>query len=85
MTTPLYDDTNWRSEYIDIKSRQLSSRQVQLLESGADSLASSWFLQAMYNDWKKIKGYKDNYPKENKGQYQSSLQEFFERYKDQGI
>ena len=53
MTTPLYDDSNWRSEYIDIKSRQLSSRQVQLLESGADSLASSWFLQAMYNDWKK--------------------------------
>ena len=41
MTTPLYDDTNWRSEYIDIKSRQLSSRQVQLLESGADSLALS--------------------------------------------
>ena len=56
MATPLYDDSNWRSEYIDIKSRQLSSRQVQLLESGADSLASSWFLQAMYNDWKKIKG-----------------------------
>ena len=58
MATQLYDDTNWRSEYIDIKSRQLSSRQVQLLESGADSLASSWFLQAMYNDWKNQKGFK---------------------------
>ncbi len=85
MTTPLYDDSNWRSEYIDIKSRQLSSRQVQLLESGADSLASSWFLQAMYNDWKKIKGYDKLDPKENEGQNQSSMKEFFERYKDQGI
>ena len=85
MATPLYDDSNWRSEYIDIKSRQLSSRQVQLLESGADSLASSWFLQAMYNDWKKIKGYNKLDPEENVGQNQSSLKEFYERYKDQGI
>ena len=80
MTTPLYDDTNWRSEYIDIKSRQLSSRQVQLLESGADSLASSWFLQAMYNDWKKIKGYNKLDPKENEGQCQSSFKEFNKKY-----
>ena len=76
MTTPLYDDSNWRSEYIDIKSRQLSSRQIQLLESGADSLASSWFLQAMYNDWKKIKGYNKLDPKENTGQCQSSFKDF---------
>ena len=85
MTTPLYDDSNWRSEYIDIKSRQLSSRQVQLLESGADSLASSWFLQTMYNDWKKIKGYNKLDPKENEGQLQSSLSDFFKSQKDQGI
>ena len=85
MATQLYDDTNWRSEYIDIKSRQLSSRQVQLLESGADSLASSWFLQAMYNDWKKIKGYNKLDPKENEGQLHSSLKEFFSETKDQGI
>ena len=85
MTTPLYDDSNWRSEYIDIKSRQLSSRQVQLLESGADSLASSWILQAMYNDWKKIKGYNKLDPIENEGQLQSSLSDFFKSQKDQGI
>ena len=85
MTTPLYDDSNWRSEYIDIKSHQLSSRQVQLLESGADSLASSWFLQAMYNDWNKIKGYNKLDPKENEGQLQSSLSDFFKSQKDQGI
>ena len=85
MTTPLYDDSNWRSEYIDIKSRQLSSRQVELLESGADSLSSSWLLQAMYNDWKKIKGYDKLDPKENDGQLQSSLSDFFKSQKDQGI
>ena len=85
MTTPLYDDSNWRSEYIDIKSRQLSSRQVELLESGADSLSSSWLLQAMYNDWKKIKGYDKLDPKENEGQLQSSLSDFFKSQKDQGI
>ena len=85
MATPLYDDSNWRSEYIDIKSRQLSSRQVQLLESGADSLASSWVLQAMYNDWKKIKGYNKLDPKENEGQLQSTLSDFFKSQKDQGI
>ena len=85
MTTPLYDDSNWRLEYIDIKSRQLSSRQVELLESGADSLSSSWLLQAMYNDWKKIKGYDKLDPKENEGQLQSSLSDFFKSQKDQGI
>ena len=25
-----YDDSNWRSEYIDIKGRQLTKRQVEL-------------------------------------------------------
>ena len=54
-----YDDSNWRSEYIDIKGRQLTKRQVELLE----------------------KGYKDNWPEENKGQCQSSLKEFYERHK----
>ena len=85
MTTPLYDDSNWRSEYIDIKSRQLSSRQCELLEHGPDSLSSSWLLQAMYNDWKKIKGYNKLDPKENTGQLQSSLKDFFKSQKDQGI
>jgi len=39
----------------------------------------------MHNEWKRIKGYKDNWPEENKGQCQSSLKEFYERYRDQGI
>ena len=32
----------------------------------------------------KVEG-KDEYPEENKGQCQSSLKEFYSRYKDQGI
>ena len=80
-----YDDSNWRNEYIDIKSTQLSKRQVELLEKGPTQLSQAWLLGAMHNDWKRIKGYKDDYPKENKGQCQSSLKEFYEKYKDQGI
>ena len=38
-----------------------------------------------YNDWKKIKGYNKLDPKENEGQLQSSLSDFFKSQKDQGI
>ena len=80
-----YDDSNWRNEYIDIKSTQLTKRQVELLEKGPHSLSQAWLIGAMHNDWKKIKGYDKFDPKENVGQNQSSLKEFYERYKDQGI
>ena len=83
-----YDDSNWRSEYIDIKGRQLTKRQVELLEKGPDSLSSSWILGAMHNDWRRIKGIKVDYPDENTGQLQSSMSEWEEsikKYKDGGI
>ena len=83
-----YDDSNWRSEYIDIKGRQLTKRQVELLEKGPDSLSSSWILGAMHNDWRRIKGIKIDYPDENTGQLQSSMSEWEEsikKYKDGGI
>ena len=82
MTQKPYDDSNWREDY---KNYTSNKRYLELLENGPKSLSQAWLIGAMHNDWKKIKGYTDNYPKENKGQYQSSLQEFFERYKDQGI
>ena len=83
-----YDDSNWRSEYIDIKGRQLTKRQVELLEKGPDSLSSSWILGAMHNEWRRIKGIKIDYPDENNGQLQSSMSEWEEsikKYKDSGI
>ena len=83
-----YDDSNWRSEYIDIKGRQLTKRQDELLEKGPDSLSSSWILGAMHNEWRRIKGIKVDYPDENTGQLQSSMSEWeksIKKYKDDGI
>ena len=76
-----YDDSNWREEY---KSYTTNKRYLELLENGPKSLSQAWLLGALHNEWKRMKGYKDP-DTENKGQYQSSLQEFFQSQKDQGI
>ena len=76
-----YDDSNWREEY---KSYTTNKRYLELLENGPKSLSQAWLLGALHNEWKRMKGYKDP-DTENKGQYQSSLQEFFQSLKDQGI
>ena len=70
---------NWREEYQGMKS--LSKYQVDLLQNGPKSLAQSWMMGAMHNDWKKKKGIKDPDPPD----CQSSLQEFYRRQKDQGV
>jgi len=67
-----YDDSNWRSEYLDLVGHRLKTMQCELLEKGPKSLSQSWILGAMYNDWKRIKGYKDPEPPD----CQSSLQEW---------
>ena len=82
MTTPLYDDSNWKEEY---KSFTRNKMELDLLENGPKNLSQSWHLQALYSNWKKMKGYNKLDPKENTGQMQSSMQEFFNRQKDQGI
>ena len=73
MTTPLYDDSNWREEY---KSYTSNKRYIELLENGPKSLSQSWQLQALYSNWKKMKGYDKLDPKENDGQLQSSFSEW---------
>ena len=82
MTNKPYDDSNWREEY---KSYTSNQRHLELLENGHKSLSQSWVMQAMYGQWKKMKGYDKLDPKENEGQLQSSMKEFFQRQKDQGI
>ena len=67
------NDKDWRQEYKGM--RILNKRQKQLLDEGAKSLSQSWILQAMYNDWKRKKGIKDDV-EENTGQLQSSFKEF---------
>ena len=76
-----YDDSNWREESIPYHS----GKQAELLRDGPHSLAQSWMMQAMYGQWKKRNGYDKLDPKENEGQLQSSIKEFFRRQKDQGI
>ena len=82
MNKKSYDDSNWREEY---KSYTSNKRYIELLENGPKSLSQSWLLGALYNEWKQIKGYDKLDPKENDGQLQSSMKEFFENQKDQGI
>ena len=77
-----YDDSNWREEY---KQYTSNKKYLDLLENGPHSLSQAWILGALYKKKKKIKGYNKLDPKENVGQNQSSLKEFLERYKDQGI
>ena len=82
MTNKPYDDSNWREEY---KGYTSSKYELDLLENGPKSLAQSWMMQAMYGQWKKRNGYHKLDPKENEGQLKSSMKEFFQRQKDQGI
>ena len=83
MTTPLYDDSNWREEY---KQYTNNKRYLELLENGPKQLSQAWVLGALYNEWKKIKGYDklDPVVNENEGQMQSSLADWeksIEKYK----
>ena len=73
-----YDDSNWREEY---KNYTSDKRHLELLENGPKSLSQSWVLGALYNQWKKMKGYDKLDPKENEGQLQSSMGEFFKKQK----
>ena len=72
MTTKTYDDSNWREEY---KAYTSNRKELELLENGPHSLSSSWILGALYQKWKKIKGYKDPEPPD----VSSSLGEFFKK------
>ena len=81
MTIKPYDDSNWREKY---KSYTSNKKYLELLENGPKSLSQSWILQALYNEWKKVKGYNKLDPKENEGQLQSSLGEFFKKQDSYG-
>jgi hypothetical protein len=73
------EEINWREEYLE--SYSFNQKERKLLKNGAKSLSKSWWLQALYVRWKKIRGlYKDD-PVENKGQMQSSFKEFEEKNK----
>ena len=68
-----------------IRDRYTSNkRHLELLENGPKQLSQAWVLGALYNEWKRIKGYDKLDPKENEGQLQSSLADWeksIEKYK----
>ena len=72
--TKPYDDSNWREEQKPYVSSKL---QLEVLEHGPRSLAQSWMMQAMNNQWKKRNGYKDPEPPD----CSSSLEEWNESVK----
>ena len=77
MTEKPYDDSNWREDY---KQYTSNKRYLELLEHGPKQLSQAWVLGALYNEWKKIKGYDKYDAKENEGQCQSSFKEFNKKY-----
>ena len=70
--------TQWRQEYLARKAG-LSKFQIQLLKEGPTQLAQAWLLQAMHNDYKKMMGIKE--PPSRESGYQTTLKEFFARWK----
>ena len=50
---------SWRDGY---KGFTRNKMELELLENGPKSLSQSWHLQALYSNWKKIKGIKDPEP-----------------------
>ena len=48
---------NWRTEYLSLK--KVNKYQKELLENGAKSLSQSWALNAIHQDWKRMKGIKN--------------------------
>ena len=74
------EEIDWKKEILE--SRRFNSKfQKNFLEDGAKNFMQGIYLGYMYSRWKNLKGYDKFDPKENKGQMQSSLKEFWKRTK----
>ena len=74
------EEIDWKKEILE--SRRFNSKfEKTLLEDGAKNFMQGIYLGYMYSRWKNLKGYDKFDPKENKGQMQSSLKEFWKRTK----
>ena len=76
-----FDDTNWKQEILGSLEFNQSKFASKLPKNGAKSLMQSIYLGYLYTRWKKLIGYDKFDPKENTGQMQSSLKEFWKRTK----
>ena len=74
------EEIDWKKELAESK-RFNNKFQKNLLEHGAKNFMQGIYLGYMYSRWKKLRGYDKFDPKENTGQMQSSLKEFWKRTK----
>ena len=74
------EEIDWKKEILESK-RFNNKFEKNLLENGAKNFMQGIYLGYMYSRWKNLKGYDKFDPKENTGQMQSSLKEFWKRTK----
>jgi len=71
---------NWKKELLE--SRKFNKKfSRNLLEHGAKNFMQGIYLGYMYSRWRKIRGLDKCDPVENKGQIQSSLNDFEKKIK----
>ena len=74
------EDINWKQEIL--ASQQFNNKFARnLLENGAKNYMQGIYLGYMYSRWRKMRGLDKNDPKENTGQMQSSLKDFWRKTK----
>ena len=71
---------DWKKEILE-SGRFNSKFEKNLLENGAKNFMQGIYLGYMYSRYRKIRGLDKDDPKENTGQMQSSLKEFWEKIK----
>ena len=76
-----FEDTNWKQEILGSLEFNQSKYARKILKNGVKSFMQSIYLGYLYTRWKNLKGYNKLDPKENTGQMQSSLKEFWKRTK----
>ena len=51
---------NWEKDYLELKRKELSKQQVELLEGREIKSDEGMIFGQMYRDWKIIKGYDED-------------------------
>ena len=74
------EEIDWEKELLE-SGRFNNQFSKSLLEKGSNNFMQGIYLGYMYSRWKKLRGYDKFDPKENTGQMQSSLKEFWKRTK----
>ena len=74
------EEIDWKKEILE--SGHFNNKfERNLLENGAKNFMQGIYLGYMYSRYRKIRGLDKDDPKENTGQMQSSLKEFWEKIK----